>query len=92
MKFQCQLCSCAIHDINPWMLGKKIICPNCNKNVLLPSSPFGVGRIIGDFIIEEKIGEGSIGIVYLAHQASLDRKVALKIFLRLLNTGILIKA
>ncbi|HOK04753.1 MAG TPA: protein kinase [Victivallales bacterium] len=61
------------------MLGKKIICPNCNKNVLLPSSPFGVGRIIGDFIIEEKIGEGSIGIVYLAHQASLDRKVALKI-------------
>jgi len=61
------------------MLGKKIICPNCNKNVLLPSSPFGIGRIIGDFIIEEKIGEGSIGIVYLAHQASLDRKVALKI-------------
>lgn len=79
MKFQCQLCSCAIHDVKPWMLGKKIPCPNCSRNVVLPSSPFGVGRIIGDFIIEEKIGEGSIGVVYLAHQASLDRKVALKI-------------
>jgi serine/threonine protein kinase len=61
------------------MIGRKIICPNCSKNVAMPSSPFGVGRIIGDFIIEEKIGEGSIGTVYLAHQASLDRKVALKI-------------
>jgi serine/threonine protein kinase len=38
-----------------------------------------MGRIIGDYIIEDKIGEGSIGAVYLAHQASLDRKVALKI-------------
>jgi len=61
------------------MLGKKIVCPNCSKNVAMPSSPFGVGRMIGDYIIEEKLGEGSIGTVYLAHQASLDRKVALKI-------------
>ncbi len=79
MKFQCQLCSCAIHEVKPWMLGKRIVCPNCSRNVAMPSSPFGVGRIIGDFIIEEKIGEGSIGTVYLAHQASLDRKVALKL-------------
>ncbi|HPN85395.1 MAG TPA: protein kinase, partial [Victivallales bacterium] len=73
------MCSCAIHDVKPWMLGKKIVCPNCSKNVAMPSSPFGVGRMIGDYIIEEKLGEGSIGTVYLAHQASLDRKVALKI-------------
>ena len=34
---------------------------------------------IGDFRIERQIGAGGMGIVYLATQLSLNRKVALKV-------------
>ncbi|MEL7498068.1 MAG: serine/threonine-protein kinase [Planctomycetota bacterium] len=37
------------------------------------------GKHIGDFRIIREIGRGGMGIVYLAHQKSLDREVALKL-------------
>ena len=60
-------------------LGDKVLCPNCGHQPFIPTDPYGPGRIIGDFIIKEKIGAGSIGTVYFAQQISLDRNVALKI-------------
>ena len=41
------------------------------------SSP--VGKQLGEFTILREIGRGGMGIVYLAHQKSLDRQVALKL-------------
>ncbi len=38
------------------------------------------GEQVGDFQVERCIGHGKLGRVYLAHQTSLDRKVALKVF------------
>src|SRR5690242_19227638 len=35
--------------------------------------------ILGDFRLEKKLGQGGMGVVYLAHQISLDRKCALKV-------------
>ncbi|HEX8204282.1 MAG TPA: serine/threonine-protein kinase, partial [Isosphaeraceae bacterium] len=37
------------------------------------------GRALGDFRVERRLGQGGMGEVYLAHQVSLDRKVALKV-------------
>jgi eukaryotic-like serine/threonine-protein kinase len=38
-----------------------------------------IGRQVGDFVLQAKLGEGGLGTVYLARQLSLDRLVALKI-------------
>ena len=44
-----------------------------------PLKALSVGETIGEFVILRTLGEGTAGIVYLAHQKSLDRKVALKV-------------
>ena len=38
-----------------------------------------IGRQVGDFILQSKLGEGGLGTVYLARQVSLNRLVALKV-------------
>ncbi|MFZ2658510.1 MAG: protein kinase [Victivallales bacterium] len=82
MRFECPFCSFIIKDIAESSLGDKVLCPNCGHQAFIPTDHFAPGRIIGDFLIKEKIGEGSIGAVYFAQQRSLDRNVALKILSR----------
>lgn len=38
-----------------------------------------IGRQVGDFVLQSKLGEGGLGTVYLARQVSLNRPVALKV-------------
>ena len=78
MRFQCPLCK-ELLLINDTEKGTTVECSHCGKNVTVPASRTAPGSIIGDFIITREIGRGGMGIVYLAHQISLDRPAALKI-------------
>ena len=78
MRFKCTFCS-FINEQDDSFRGYKIACPSCGKTIMVPINRFENSCVIGDFLLEEKIGEGSIGAVYRAEQLSLERIVALKI-------------
>lgn len=92
MRFQCPFCSYNIRGITASMLGCSINCPDCGQLIHIKDDPFQSGRILGDFIINRKLGAGSIGTVYLAEQRSLYRKVALKVLSKEYSTRVGIEA
>lgn len=80
MRFQCQLCNTVL-DLEDCQPGELVVCGKCGKPVQVPATSTSPGAILGDFVIKRKIGEGGMGFVYLAHQISLDRDVAIKVLL-----------
>ncbi|MFA6816615.1 MAG: serine/threonine-protein kinase, partial [Lentisphaeria bacterium] len=78
MRFQCSHCQCIL-DIEDCEPGEMVVCGQCQAAVQVPMTPISPTAVLGDFVIIRDIGEGGMGKVYLAHQISLDRDVALKI-------------
>ena len=78
MRFQCSHCHgiLAIDDGEP---GEAVECGHCSTAVAIPQTRLSSGAIVGDFIIRERLGEGGMGTVFLAHQISLDRAAAVKV-------------
>lgn len=78
MRFQCPFCRGVVSADNKQM-GEDVQCGHCDEIVSVPSSRLSTGAVIGDFALLEELGRGGMGVVYLAHQISLDRPAALKI-------------
>lgn len=75
IKFQCEHCNGIVAtDFGDPM----VICGHCENACTVPQE-FGPRIVVDDFGIIRLAGQGGMGDVYLAHQFSLDRTVALKI-------------
>ncbi len=54
-------------------------CSTCGSVVMQSSANLSSGMLINGFLIENKIGQGGMGVVYKSKQINLDRYVALKV-------------
>lgn len=80
MRFQCNNCQLIV-AIDDSEMGQPVGCGHCGNVAIVPKTPFSPSAVIGDFVIRKVLGKGGMGTVYLAHQVSLDRPVALKILM-----------
>lgn len=76
--FKCSHCKHSIASDDS-LCGEIALCPECEKEVIVPIPGVEEGSVFGDFKLMERLGSGASGEVWLAHQQSMDRKVALKI-------------
>lgn len=80
MRFQCQQCG-AILELDDGLPGELVQCDKCSSAVAVPDTPTSPRAILGEFAIKRELGQGGMGTVYLAHQITLDRDVALKVMM-----------
>ncbi len=78
IKLRCKNCFAKISAEDD-LIGKQVYCPACSAVLKLPTPQFGYGKVIGGFQVEQWLGAGAMGEVYLARQVSMNRPIALKI-------------
>ncbi|OGV66937.1 MAG: hypothetical protein A3K19_03630 [Lentisphaerae bacterium RIFOXYB12_FULL_65_16] len=78
ISFACNHCRSVI-EADTSLGGGVYQCPQCGKDVHVPTVALCPGMTLGNFEIQKKIGSGGMGDVFLAKQMSMDRLVALKV-------------
>ena len=78
IRFQCPHCR-GLVAADSWEPGADTVCAYCSKEVPMPMNRLEPGAVLGDFLLVRKLGAGGMGIVFLAHQLSLDRPAAIKV-------------
>lgn len=78
---QCENCG-AEREVDEKLAGSTLSCAGCGETIRIPIPDIGEGVNLGGFVLEKLLGFGAMGEVWLAHQQTMDRKVALKLLSR----------
>jgi len=77
--FECPVCE-ALIEAEEGARGTYARCAFCESLIIVPMAlSLARDMLLGDYILERKLGAGAMGDVWLASQISLRRKVALKV-------------
>ena len=78
IKFRCRFCKSKL-SAEENLYGSKINCPKCKSMITIPTPKFEHGERIDGYEIEQWLGQGAMGEVYLATQVTMQRSVAIKV-------------
>jgi serine/threonine protein kinase len=78
VKFNCPKCGRKI-EVEGGSEGVDFDCPSCGAKIRYSTEKVHPGKVIAGFELQELLGLGGMGEVWLAFQKSMDRQVALKI-------------
>jgi len=71
--FACDACGAEVLDID-------VKCPRCGRALAATAAQEMIGNVVlGQYAIDEVIGQGGMSVVYRAHRTMTDQEVALKI-------------
>ena len=76
--FSCSSCGNSVIS-DDTLCGELAKCPECENEIVVPIPGLVADMKLGDFKLQKRLGNGSMGEVWLAHQESMDRRVALKV-------------
>ncbi len=85
----CPKCRCEL-TVADGAAARALRCPRCDTVLraaastvgdppIAPAPPPGAPQAIGPYAVRRLLGEGAFGVVYLCHDAELDRDVAVKV-------------
>lgn len=75
----CTSCKKQVELVTDSASGKSV-CAYCGADIFIPPvDRLRKGTVISGFMIEDKLGQGGMGVVYKAKQLNLERYVALKV-------------
>lgn len=85
--FSCSSCGNSVIS-DDTLCGELAKCPECESEVVVPIPGLVADMKLGDFKLQKRLGNGSMGEVWLAHQESMDRRVALKVLAPKLSSDV----